>query len=44
MHGEAPFEFRMEHTGDAIFVDRNGKFGFDVSGFYKAFDQGDDEC
>jgi hypothetical protein len=37
-HGEAPFEFRMEHVGDAIFVDHNGKVGFDVSGFIDAFD------
>jgi hypothetical protein len=38
MTGDAPFEFRLEHVGDAILVDSNGKFSFDVSGFYRDFD------
>lgn len=38
MTGDAPFSLRLEHVGDAIFVDSNGKFSFDVSGFYKDFD------
>jgi hypothetical protein len=38
MTGDAPFALRLEHVGDAVFVDANGKFSFDVSGFYRDFD------
>lgn len=38
MYGESPFRFRLEHTGDAIMVDNNGKYTFDVSGYNAIYD------
>jgi len=38
MHGESPFRFRLEHVGDAIFVDNNGKYTFDVTGYNRVYD------
>lgn len=38
MHGESPFRLRMEHTGDAIFIDNNGKYTFDISGYNAIYD------
>lgn len=37
MNGDAPFYFRMEHVGDAVFVDSNGKVSYDVSSFQDIF-------
>lgn len=37
MNGDAPFYFRMEHVGDAVFVDSNGKVSYDVSDFMNIF-------
>ena len=38
MFGNSPFELRMEHVGDAIFVDSLGKYSFDVSGYNRLYD------
>ena len=38
MPGTTPFKFRMEHGGDAVFVDDTGKVNFDVTGFTRLGD------
>ena len=38
MPGTTPFKFRMEHGGDAVFVDDAGKVNFDVTGFTRLGD------
>ena len=38
MYGRSPFKLRMEHIGDAIFVDGDGRYTFDVSGYDRLYD------
>ena len=38
MYGMAPFKLRMEHIGDAIFVDTAGRYSFDVTGYDRLYD------
>jgi hypothetical protein len=38
MFGHAPFELRLEHIGDAVFIDALGRYSFDVSGFERLYD------
>lgn len=38
MYGKTPFKLRLEHVGDAIFVDAAGRYSFDVTGYNRLYD------